>query len=82
MSQSLLNEVKFPTLNIAGDYCPLCMMSQSLLNEVKFPTLNIAGDYCPLCMMSQSLLNEVKFPTSTMDMWKEALELAGGRNPF
>ena len=37
-SQSLLNEVKFPTKGTGKGMCRK-LTSQSLLNEVKFPTL-------------------------------------------
>ena len=37
LSQSLLNEVKFPTGKIGGEG-RYSVTSQSLLNEVKFPT--------------------------------------------
>ena len=60
-SQSLLNEVKFPTTPM-GVGVDSIIGSQSLLNEVKFPTyLRLL----PLAVirLSQSLLNEVKFPT-------------------
>jgi len=61
-SQSLLNEVKFPTVKTLISSL-LRIKSQSLLNEVKFPTI-VNGYYVVSGMMgSQSLLNEVKFPT-------------------
>jgi len=39
VSQSLLNEVKFPTKNKIGKNDKAKARSQSLLNEVKFPTV-------------------------------------------
>jgi len=62
-SQSLLNEVFFPTTNsnIYWDGCFL--MSQSLLNEVFFPTEKNKEKTTVIDIKSQSLLNEVFFPT-------------------
>jgi len=62
MSQSLLNEVFFPTRQYELLSKFSYGKSQSLLNEVFFPTMlkmrNSLG-----AILSQSLLNEVFFPT-------------------
>gem|GEM_PF-2684731 len=61
-SQSLLNEVLFPTYQ--GERIDLSPdESQSLLNEVLFPTANAISVPKTTLNPSQSLLNEVLFPT-------------------
>ena len=64
VSQSLLNEVKFPTLKKV--LLPHEKASQSLLNEVKFPTNLKKRSVSYERFRSQSLLNEVKFPTEVV----------------
>ena len=61
-SQSLLNEVWFPTSSGLKRNRTLKERSQSLLNEVWFPTEKIMKTYLKVDE-SQSLLNEVWFPT-------------------
>ena len=62
-SQSLLNEVWFPT-KTDTEAAALGIVSQSLLNEVWFPTHRYSYKYIWV-QESQSLLNEVWFPTRT-----------------
>jgi len=62
-SQSLLNEVWFPTLQTGWWLYSKIVESQSLLNEVWFPT-RFWETLSPLKTLSQSLLNEVWFPTT------------------
>jgi len=63
-SQSLLNEVFFPTVEGQGKEEKMKALSQSLLNEVFFPTeITKTGDGRVGITQSQSLLNEVFFPT-------------------
>ncbi len=76
-SQSLLNEVKFPTSSVSIYF--EIEESQSLLNEVKFPT-NGVDDTLAVMILSQSLLNEVKFPTQDRKFWKTIGKQC--RNPF
>ena len=74
-SQSLLNEVKFPT-KVTGRRMVLPLRrSQSLLNEVKFPTIPWVSKKKLGGVRSQSLLNEVKFPTALREIIVE-------RRPF
>jgi len=62
-SQSLLNEVFFPTY---GKEVLIQMLeSQSLLNEVFFPTEHGIKKFT-VVDVSQSLLNEVFFPTPAL----------------
>jgi len=63
-SQSLLNEVFFPTVKEKKPEISVEEMSQSLLNEVFFPTPTLGG--IKIEGTSQSLLNEVFFPTIRM----------------
>ena len=60
LSQSLLNEVKFPTerpcVMLQGEFS-----SQSLLNEVKYSNWSFPRIYLNFVARSQSLLNEVKY---------------------
>jgi len=62
MSQSLLNEVFFPTHSRLRKRRSKSMESQSLLNEVFFPTKQFK-EVRKCWSGSQSLLNEVFFPT-------------------
>ena len=70
-SQSLLNEVWFPTFKgNRWDYKSIG--SQSLLNEVWFPTTKKGGEKVLSILASQSLLNEVWFPTKCQSNTKKA----------
>jgi len=61
MSQSLLDEVLFPT-KIKSLNKEIKKESQSLLDEVLFPTTQVLTEL--FALVSQSLLDEVLFPTS------------------